>query len=173
MPAGILHATGRSPRRSGNDHPLLAPYETLRAKDGMVMIAAANPRLWTQLCEAVGLGHLVDDPRFGTNTDRVKNRAELKVELERAFVQFSVDELARRLEAASVPCGRVRSVAEALADPQIQPRQMLLDFDDPGLAGSRPRQPDLLQPPERRKSAPSPRLGRAHARNPARAKEQT
>ncbi len=137
MPAGILHATGRSPRRSGNDHPLLAPYETLRAKDGMVMIAAANPRLWKQLCEAVGLGHLVDDPRFHTNTDRVKNRAELKVELERAFAQFSVDELARRLEAASVPCGRVRSVAEALADPQIQPRQMLLDFDDPGLAGFR------------------------------------
>jgi crotonobetainyl-CoA:carnitine CoA-transferase CaiB-like acyl-CoA transferase len=137
MPAGILQATGRSPRRVGNDHPALAPYETLRARDGMVMIAAANPRLWKQLCEAVGLGHLVDDPRFRTNTDRVKNRAELKVELERAFAQFSVDELARRLEAASVPCGRVRSVAEALADPQIEPRQMLLDFDDPGLAGFR------------------------------------
>jgi len=137
MPAGILQATGRSPRRVGNDHPALAPYETLRARDGMVMIAAANPRLWKQLCEAVGLGHLVDDARFSTNTDRVKNRAELKVELERAFAQFSVDELARRLEAASVPCGRVRSVAEALADPQIQPRQMLLDFDDPGLAGFR------------------------------------
>jgi crotonobetainyl-CoA:carnitine CoA-transferase CaiB-like acyl-CoA transferase len=101
------------------------------------MIAAANPRLWKQLCEAVGLAHLVDDPRFRTNTDRVKNRAELKVELERAFAPFNVEDLARRLEAAAVPCGRVRSVAEALADPQIEPRQMLLDLDDPGLAGFR------------------------------------
>jgi crotonobetainyl-CoA:carnitine CoA-transferase CaiB-like acyl-CoA transferase len=102
-----------------------------------VMIAAANPRLWKQLCEAVGLGHLVDDPRFRTNTDRVKNRGELKAELERAFAAFSVEELARRLEAAAVPCGRVRSVAEALADPQIEPRQMLLNFGDPELAGFR------------------------------------
>jgi CoA:oxalate CoA-transferase len=137
MPAGILQATGRTPRRVGNDHPALAPYETLRAKDGMVMIACANPRLWKQLCDAVGLGHLVDDPRFRTNTDRVKNRAELKVELERAFAPFNVEDLARRLETAAVPCGRVRSVAEALADPQIEPRQMLLDLDDPGLAGFR------------------------------------
>jgi len=137
MPAGILQATGRTPRRVGNDHPALAPYETLRAKDGMVMIACANPRLWKQLCEAVGLGHLVDDPRFRTNTDRVKNRPELKVELERAFAPFTVEELARRLEAAAVPCGRVRSVAQALADPQIEPRQMLLPLDDPQLAGFR------------------------------------
>ena len=137
MPAGILQATGRTPRRMGNDHPAIAPYETLRARDGMVMIAAGNPRLWKQLCEAVGLAHLVEDPRFRTNSDRVKNRAELKGELERAFAPFSVEELARRLEAASVPCGRVRSVAEALADPQIEPRQMLLEFDDPRLAGFR------------------------------------
>jgi formyl-CoA transferase len=137
MPAGILQATGHTPRRMGNDHPAIAPYETLRASDGMVMVAAANPRLWKQLCEAVGLGRLVDDPRFRTNTDRVKNRAELKAELELAFAPFSVEEVARRLETAAVPCGRVRSVAEALADPQTEPRQMLLAFDDPDLAGFR------------------------------------
>src|SRR5688572_8585195 len=137
MPAGILQATGRTPRRVGNDHPALAPYETLRAKDGMVMIACANPRLWKQLCDAVGVGHLVDDPRFRTNTDRVKNRAELKMELERAFAPFNVEDLARRLDAAAVPCGRVRSVAEALADPQIEPRQMLLELDDAQLSGFR------------------------------------
>ena len=135
MPAGILQATGRAPRRMGNDHPAIAPYETLRAKDGMVMIACGNPRLWKQLCEAVGLSHLVDDPRFRTNTDRVKHRAELKAELERAFAPYGVEELAQRLEKAAVPCGRVRTVAEALADPQIEPRQMLLELDDPRLAG--------------------------------------
>jgi crotonobetainyl-CoA:carnitine CoA-transferase CaiB-like acyl-CoA transferase len=85
MPAGILQATGRNPRRMGNDHVAIAPYETLRAKDGMLMIAAGNPRLWKQLCEAVGAGPLIDDPRFRTNTDRVRNRAALKAELEKAF----------------------------------------------------------------------------------------
>jgi formyl-CoA transferase len=82
MPVGILQATGAAPRRLGNDHAAIAPYETLRAADGMVMIAAANPRLWTQLCTALGLRHLEDDPRFRTNTDRVRNRMALKAELE-------------------------------------------------------------------------------------------
>jgi formyl-CoA transferase len=135
MPAGILQATGRSPRRMGNDHAAIAPYETLRAKDGMVMIAAANPRLWKQLCAAVNVPQLADDPRFKTNTDRVKNRGELKVELERAFAPYTVDELARILERAAVPCGQVRTVAEAVEDPQVDARQMFFGFEDPELDG--------------------------------------
>jgi formyl-CoA transferase len=135
MPAGILQATGRNPRRMGNDHAAIAPYETLRAKDGTVMIAAANPRLWKQLCAAVGVPQLVDDPRFRTNTDRVKNRAELKLELERAFAPYTVVELARILEKASVPCGQVRTVSEAVDDPQVAARQMFFGFDDPELGG--------------------------------------
>ena len=135
MPAGILQATGRGPRRMGNAHAAIAPYETLRARDGMVMIAAANPRLWKQLCVAVNVPHLVDDARFKTNTDRVKNRGELKAELERAFAPFTVDELARILEQAAVPCGQVRTVAEAVQDPQVDARQMFFGFDDPELDG--------------------------------------
>jgi crotonobetainyl-CoA:carnitine CoA-transferase CaiB-like acyl-CoA transferase len=137
MPVGVLQATGKNPKRMGNDHVAIAPYETFRARDGMLMIAAGNPRLWKQLCEAVGLAQLVDDPRFLTNTDRVRNRPALKQELERAFSAFSVDELVDRLNENSVPCGRVRTVSEALADPQIEPRQMLLEFDDPELKGFR------------------------------------
>jgi crotonobetainyl-CoA:carnitine CoA-transferase CaiB-like acyl-CoA transferase len=101
----------------------------------MVMIAAANPRLWQKLCHAVGAGALADDPRFKTNTDRVQHRAELKSELERAFAPYTVAELAEILEKASVPCGQVRTVSEALADPQIEARQMFFGFDDPELAG--------------------------------------
>jgi crotonobetainyl-CoA:carnitine CoA-transferase CaiB-like acyl-CoA transferase len=137
MPAGILQATGKNPKRMGNDHVAIAPYETLRARDGMLMIAAANPRLWKQLCEAVSAGHLVDDRRFRTNTDRVRNRAELKIELEKAFSAYGVDALVDRLNEASVPCGRVRTVSEALQDPQVEPRQMLLGFDEPELKGFR------------------------------------
>ncbi len=137
MPAGVLQATGRGPRRMGNDHPSIAPYETLQARDGMVMIAAANPRLWKQLCEAIGRPALADDPRFATNTERVTNRPALKAAIEEVLSTLSVDEVVERLERASVPCGRVRTIAEALQDPQVAARQMLLDLNDPELAGFR------------------------------------
>jgi crotonobetainyl-CoA:carnitine CoA-transferase CaiB-like acyl-CoA transferase len=137
MPVGILQAAGREPTRLGNDHSSIAPYETLRASDGLVMIAAANSRLWKQLCAAVGVAHLVDDPRFTTNTDRVKNRRELKHALETAFASYTVDSLIQRLGEAGVPAGRVRKISEALQDPQIGPRQMMIPFADPELAGFR------------------------------------
>jgi formyl-CoA transferase len=137
MPVGIFQATGIKPARLGNDHSAIAPYEVLGASDGMVMIAAANSRLWRQLCAAVNMSHLVDDPRFKTNTDRVANRTVLKQELERAFASFTVDALIARLEEFGVACGRVRTVPEALEDPQIEPRQMLIPLDDPELSGFR------------------------------------
>lgn len=87
--------------------------------------------MWKQLCDAVDAGGLVADPRFLTNTDRVRNRAAMKEAIERAFSTFTIEELMRRLEAANVPAGRVRGLAEALGDPQVAARQMLLEFDDP------------------------------------------
>ena len=137
MPLGILQATGKGPRRMGNAHAAIAPYETFLAKDGMVMIAAANGRLWKQLCSAVGRGDLIEDPRFTTNTDRVKNRPALKAEIEEAFAAYDVDALTALMEKAGVPCGRVRTVAEAVQDPQIEARQMLLPLNDKELGDFR------------------------------------
>ena len=137
MPVGMLQATGQTPRRQGNAHAAIAPYEVLRASDGSVMVAAANNRLWKQLCEAVGVSRLVDDPRFRTNTDRVANRAALAGELERAFAGFTVDALVARLQECGVACGRVRTIPEALEDPQIEPRQMLIPLEAPELGGFR------------------------------------
>lgn len=137
MPLGILQATGKGPRRMGNDHAAIAPYETLRAKDGVVMIAAANGRLWKQLCAAVGRSDLLEDPRFKTNTDRVKNRPALKAEIEGAFAVYDVDTLTEVMEKAGVPCGRVRTVAEAMQDPQVEARQMLLPLNDKELGDFR------------------------------------
>jgi crotonobetainyl-CoA:carnitine CoA-transferase CaiB-like acyl-CoA transferase len=135
MPVGIFQATGKKPVRLGNDHSAIAPYELLNAANGMVMVAAANSRLWKQLCAALGLSRLAEDARFKTNTDRVANRAALKRELEAAFAPFSVDALIERLQKHGVACGRVRTVPEALGDPQIEPRQMLIPLDDPELGG--------------------------------------
>jgi crotonobetainyl-CoA:carnitine CoA-transferase CaiB-like acyl-CoA transferase len=74
MPAGVLQSTGQEPMRLGNDHSSIAPYEVFACADGTLMVAAANGRLWKQLCAAIGRSDLTDDDRFRTNTDRVKNR---------------------------------------------------------------------------------------------------
>src|SRR5689334_12312527 len=73
LPLGVLLATGETPTRVGNDHLSIAPYEPLRAKDGLIIVAVANPRLWIRFCEAIGRNDLRDDPRFGTNGDRVRH----------------------------------------------------------------------------------------------------
>jgi len=132
MPAGIFEATGRDPQRLGNAHPSIAPYEVFQAQDGLIMICAGNERLWRSLCEAIGSDDLVQEPRFRTNADRVTHRAGLKSELETVFARLTVEDLVCRLENRSVPCGRVRSVAEGLADPQVCARDMLLHVDVPG-----------------------------------------
>jgi crotonobetainyl-CoA:carnitine CoA-transferase CaiB-like acyl-CoA transferase len=137
MPVGIYQSTGAVPKRLGNDHSSIAPYEVLHASDGMVMIACGNGRLWTKLCQAVGVPQLADDPRFKTNTDRVKNRPAMKQELERAFSAFTVDRLVEQLGKFGVPCGKVRTIPQALQDPQIEPRQMFIPFDDAELGDFR------------------------------------
>ena len=133
LPLGILWATGRAPHRMGNDHPSVAPYETLQASDGSIVVAVGNPRLWIQFCEALGDESLAADARFQTNTDRLKNRPALKAAIESAFATLTVDEILARLRARQVPCGRVRTIEQAIADPQVRARQMVLDLEVPGL----------------------------------------
>jgi crotonobetainyl-CoA:carnitine CoA-transferase CaiB-like acyl-CoA transferase len=132
MPAGIFEATGQDPQRLGNAHASIAPYEVFQAADGLLMICAGNDRLWRSLCEAIGRDDLAGEPRFRTNADRVSHRAALKNQLEAVFTALTVDDLVGRLQTRSVPCGRVRSVAEAMADPQVGARNMLLHIDVPG-----------------------------------------
>jgi CoA:oxalate CoA-transferase len=129
LPVGILLATGEDPGRLGNDHPSIAPYETMRAKDGSIIVAVGNPRLWVQFCEALGRRDLCDDPRFQTNTARVTNRDELRRTLQAVFHTMGVDELIQRLEAHNVPCGRLRTVKDALEDPQVAARDMLPELE--------------------------------------------
>src|SRR5262245_51313950 len=126
LPLSVLLATGTDPTRVGNEHLSIAPYEPLRAKDGLLIVAVANPRLWVRFCDAIDRPDLRTDPRYATNTDRVAHRDELKRELEAHLQQFSLDELTARLQAADVPCGRVRSMREAVAHPQVEARELLI-----------------------------------------------
>jgi crotonobetainyl-CoA:carnitine CoA-transferase CaiB-like acyl-CoA transferase len=133
LPLGVLLATGTNPSRVGNDHLSIAPYESLRAKDGYIIVAVANPRLWGRFCAAIERPDLHDDPRFRTNSDRVAHRQVLKRELEAEFARLTVDEITTRLQAQSVPCGRVRSMREALEHPQVTARDILLAQQRPEL----------------------------------------
>ncbi len=126
LPMSVLEATGVTPTRVGNDHLNIAPYEPLRAKDGLIIVAVANPGLWVRFCEAMERPGWREDPRFLTNTDRVANRDALKAAIEAVFSEFTVEELTARFHAKNVPCGRVRSIGEALEHPQIGPREILM-----------------------------------------------
>jgi crotonobetainyl-CoA:carnitine CoA-transferase CaiB-like acyl-CoA transferase len=133
LPLSVLLATGHTPTRVGNDHLNIAPYEPLRAMDGLIIVAVANPGLWGRFCEAIERPELRDDPRFRTNTLRAVNRAALKQAIEAVFAGLTVQELTERFRQRNVPCGRVRSIGEAIAHPQVAARDVLLAQEHPEL----------------------------------------
>src|SRR5436190_7882256 len=96
LPMSVLLATGATPSRVGNDHLNIAPYQPLRAKDGLIIVAVANPALWIRFCDAIGRPEWRDDPRFTTNTERVTHRTALKAAIEHVFQAFTVEELRQR-----------------------------------------------------------------------------
>ncbi len=131
LPMSVLLATGVTPSRVGNDHLNLAPYQPLRARDGLIIVAVANPALWVRFCDAIEHPEWRDDARFKTNTDRVANRDALEEAIETVFQRFTVEELIGRFQAKNVPCGRVRSIGEALDHPQVAPREILMAQQHP------------------------------------------
>ena len=133
LPAGIAFATGAAPTRMGNEHPSIAPYETFHARDGIVMVCAGNPKLWQQFCAAIDRPELLADARFADNSARLAHRADLVALIDERTRAWTVDELVARLDGHGVPCGRVRSIADALADPQVEARGMLVRIPHPVL----------------------------------------
>jgi len=120
--------TDTVPERIGNRHPSLAPYETFETADGYVVVGVGNDALWRRFCKAVGRPDL-DEPRFATNALRVQNYAALKAALEPFFRGASSQHWVDALDGAGIPVGRVRSVAEAFANPQVSGRNMLIEVD--------------------------------------------
>jgi crotonobetainyl-CoA:carnitine CoA-transferase CaiB-like acyl-CoA transferase len=159
LPTGIVAATGKSPGRLGNAHPSLAPYEPYPAADGQVIVAVANERLWSRFCSAVDLQALEHDPRFATNTNRLANRTAMNEIIVRTFRDRTVASLLERLEAAGVPCGRVRGIGDVLQDPQLAARQMLVEVEAGGARVTVPGNPIHLSAAGRLPAAPAPALG--------------
>ena len=123
--ASIYLTTGAESRRVGNRHATIAPYDTFAASDGELFLAVGNDEQFQRFCAATGLQHLLADDRFSTNPARVRNEAALKELLEPVMRERTRDGWLREFATAGVPCGAVRSVPEALSDPQVAARRMV------------------------------------------------
>ena len=130
-------ATGTPPRRIGNLHPNIVPYQPFRTADGEVIIACGNDNLYRKLCEAAGCLELADDPRFASNGKRVENRVELTRSLREIFARRSTREWLEVLEAAGVPNGPINDVAQVFEEPQVRARGIRVELDHPA-AGKLP-----------------------------------
>ncbi|MGA8586086.1 MAG: CaiB/BaiF CoA-transferase family protein [Roseiarcus sp.] len=120
-------ASGRSPKRMGNAHINLVPYQTLPVADGWLIVAVGNDGQFTRLCGVLGLENLAVDPRFATNPGRVTNRVEMGRELEAKTALWKRDELLAALEAVVVPAGPINTIADLFADPQFKARGMRIE----------------------------------------------
>ncbi|TFI60266.1 CoA transferase [Sphingomonas parva] len=120
--------SGDSPRRLGNAHPNIAPYQTFAVRAGWVIIAVGNDGQFRKLCALLGRGGIADDPRFLNNAARVGHRDTLAATLAPLLLQHDKDELLAALAAAGVPAGPINSVAEVFADPQVVARGLRLDL---------------------------------------------
>ncbi len=127
-----LFATGREPRRHGNDHTVVAPYGLFRASDASVAIAPSNEEIYERLMKALDLAHLMADPRFIDNASRMANRDALHGAIGERIAMQSAAHWISYLNAAGVPCGPVLGLAEVFEDPQVRAQEMVLDIPHPG-----------------------------------------
>jgi len=116
---------GMVPRRLGNEHPNTVPYQDFETADGNVLVALGNDRHFRALCKLLGCAGLADDPRFVDNANRSVNRKALQAELGAAIAGRKSEDLLSAMAAAQLPGGRVNSIPEILADPQIAARGLI------------------------------------------------
>jgi len=129
--AGLYFATGQRPSRRGNAHPSIVPYEVFKAADAYLTLGVANNALWKHCCTALERPELTTDPRFDTEAKRVENRAILVPLLNEIFGSRGVDEWLKRLEAAGVPAGRIKTVAEVCESEHLKARGMIVQLPHP------------------------------------------
>ncbi len=120
--------TGKAPKRMGNNHPNIAPYQTIPTSDGYIIIAVGNDGQFKALLNILGLNDLKDDARFLTNAIRVENRIELTQLLEEETKKFTKSGLLDELETASVPGGPINNLDDVFKDPQVLAREMAIDM---------------------------------------------
>ncbi len=151
-------ALGEVPGPLGTRHPSITPFAVFQAKDGHLVIAAGNDALFQKLADIIELPGLKDDPRFATNDLRTRNLAALTEAMQVTLARRNVADWLAVLEKAGVPCGPLNNVAEALNDPHVRARNMVVTTKDPEvgeleLAGN-PIKIDGVPDPKTRPAAP-------------------
>ena len=154
--------SGVSPKRMGNAHPNVVPYQIFPTADGHVVIAVGNDTQFLRLCDVLVLPELAADRRYQSNAGRVAARTELVASVAARTIRMTRAELLSALEKAGVPAGPIHDIAEVFADPQVVARAMRLDLPAPdAAAGTVPgvRTPVLFSRTPLSYQQPSPRLG--------------
>lgn len=126
--------SGKAPRRLGNAHPNIAPYQVFPTSDGHLIVAVGNDRQFVKFCALLNRPDLAAEERYSTNALRVQNRDSLTPELATETAKLERDVLLKLLEDAGVPGGPINTVADVFADPQIVHRQMRVDTPHSGAA---------------------------------------
>ncbi len=149
--------TGVAPKRMGNAHPNIVPYQDFPTADGDIILTIGNDGQFRKFAEAAGHPEWADDPRFASNKARVAHRKELIPLIRQVTVFRTTAEWVALLEQAGVPCGPINDLAQVFADPQVQARGLRLDLPHP-LAGSVPQVASPIRlsetPVEYRKAPP-------------------
>ncbi|MFW1745602.1 CaiB/BaiF CoA transferase family protein [Acinetobacter guillouiae] len=121
-------SSGIAPQRMGNHHPNIVPYQTFKARDKEFILACGNDKQFKDLCIAIGKPELLDQPNYLRNQDRVKYRQELVALLSEYFLSNTAKHWVDAIHAMKVPVGVINSVADALDEPQIQYRKMVVNI---------------------------------------------
>ncbi|WP_044269323.1 MULTISPECIES: CaiB/BaiF CoA transferase family protein [Pseudomonas] len=123
-------AAGKTPQRTGNAHPNIAPYDSYTTGTEPIFLAVGNDRQFAKLCEQLGAGEMLDDPRFVNNGARSVNREALKRVLQQHMSTHDGAVLAQQLIGAGVPCGAIATIDTVVAHPHTQHRGLLVDIGD-------------------------------------------
>ena len=125
-------ATGHPPARTGNDHPIAAPYGLFEASDGHIAVAPPDGGFVRRFFRVIGLEALLERPEYATNEARRERRRELAEAINERTRSRSIDDWIERLNEGGCPCGRVMDVPEVFSDPQVLAQDLVLDVPHPG-----------------------------------------
>jgi len=134
--------SGRIPRRLGNAHPNMVPYQVFRCRDGNIILAVGNDGQFQRFAKAVGHEEWGTDPRYATNPERIRNRESLVAAISQVLLQYDMNDLVARLESVQVSCGPINEMDRVFDNPQVKHRQMRIDLPH----GSGVKTPNIASP---------------------------
>ena len=154
--------SGKLPKRIGNAHPNIVPYQVFPASDGLIIIATGNDNQFAKLCAVLGEPKIAEEPSYRANSDRLGNREQLIARLSALTVRWRRAELLEKLEAVGVPAGPINSLDQVFSDPQVIHRGMRIERPSAAAKGGKipgVRTPVIISGRAMAAERPAPRLG--------------